>query len=222
MRCLAAKAADGYVLVNVDDEPAITEWTETTYADVLTLLAASPRHVGIVLIGVDGRSGSGKSTFAARLARTRARVAVVHTDDIAWHHSFFDWDELLIEGILSPLRSGGPPLVYRPPAWDARDRPGFVEIPADTEVVIVEGVGACRKALEPWYDATVWVQSDAELAYRRVVARGDDPIEFVDEWTAQEVPFLANDRPWARATLIASGEASSIGGGRVLTARRSP
>jgi hypothetical protein len=56
----------------------------------------------------------------------------------------------------------------------------------------------------------VWVQSDADLAYRRVVARGDDPIEFVDEWTAREVPFLASDRPWARATVIASGETPSF------------
>jgi hypothetical protein len=56
----------------------------------------------------------------------------------------------------------------------------------------------------------VWVQSDPELAYRRVVARGDDPIEFIDEWTAQEIP------------LIASGEASSTSGGRVLTARHRP
>ncbi|MBJ7385261.1 MAG: hypothetical protein JHC55_12325, partial [Mycolicibacterium sp.] len=125
-----------------------------------------------------------------------------------------DWHELLVDGVLAPLRRDGPPISYRPPAWDARDRAGCVEIPAGTDVVIVEGVGSCRRALQPWFDATVWVQSDADVAYRRVVARGDDPIEFVDEWTAQEIPFLADDRPWARATLIASGDASStVGGG---------
>jgi hypothetical protein len=196
--------------VTVDDEPTISEWTESTYAEVLTMLSANPRQAGIVLIGVDGRSGSGKSTFAAQLARTRERVAVVHTDDIAWHHSFFDWHELLVDGVLSPLRRDGPPVRYRPPAWEARDRAGCVEIPADAEVVLVEGVGACRRELEPWFDATVWVQSDPHLAYRRVVARGDDPIEFVDEWTAQEIPFLADDRPWARATVIASGDTPSF------------
>ena len=195
--------------MNVDDEPTITEWTDSTYPEVLTMLSAHPRQPGIVLIGVDGRSGSGKSTFAAQLARTRAGVAVVHTDDIAWHHSFFDWHELLVDGVLSPLRRDGPPIRYRPPAWDVRGRSGSVDVPADTDVVLVEGVGSCRRELQPWLDATVWVQSDPDLAYRRVVARGDDPIEFVDEWTAREVPVLASDRPWARATVIASGETSS-------------
>ena len=198
--------------MTIDDEPRITEWTESTYSEVLTMLSANPRQAGLVLIGVDGRSGSGKSTFAGRLARTRARVAVVHTDDIAWHHSFFDWHDLLVDGVLSTLRRAGPPIRYRPPPWDVRGRSGCIVVPADAEVVLVEGVGACRRELEPWFDATVWVQSDADLAYRRVVARGDDPIEFVDEWTAQEVPFLANDRPWMRATLIASGETSSFVG----------
>ena len=131
--------------MNVDDEPTITEWTESTYPEVLTMLSANPRQPGIVLIGVDGRSGSGKSTFAAQLARTRVGVAVVHTDDIAWHHSFFDWHELLVDGVLSPLRRDGPPIRYRPPPWDLRGRDGFVDVPADTEVVLVEGVGSCRR-----------------------------------------------------------------------------
>ncbi|WP_197739719.1 uridine kinase [Mycolicibacterium sp. P1-18] len=206
--------------MTVDDEPAITEWTETTYVDVLTALRADPRQAGLVLIGVDGRSGSGKSTFAANLAATAEGVTVVHTDDVAWHHSFFDWDELLVDEVLAPVRRHGPPVAYRPPAWDLRNRAGTVDVPPDTTVLIVEGVGACRERLHSWFDATVWVQSDADVAYRRVVARGDDPLEFVDEWTAQEVPFLARDRPWARATLVVSGQSPPTDDGRVLVARR--
>jgi hypothetical protein len=206
--------------VNAGDEPTITAWTEATYLEVLVALGVDPRRPGLVLIGVDGRSGSGKSTFAADLAETAAGVTVVHTDDIAWHHSFFDWHELLVDGILAPLRQDGPPVGYRPPAWDARDRPGSIDVPSGTEVLVVEGVGACRAELHSWFDATVWIQSDPDLAYRRVVARGDDPVEFVDEWTAEELPFLAHDRPWARATLIVSGQSPSVADGRVRMARR--
>ena len=204
--------------MNSGDEPTFTDWTETTYAEVLTRLRADRGHTGIVLVGVDGRSGSGKSTFAANLARAAAHVAVVHTDDIAWNHSFFDWHDLLVDGVLSRLRREGPPLAFRPPAWDVRHRSGSVEVPADTEVLVVEGVGACREQLHSWFDATVWIQSDADLAYRRVLARGDDPVEFVDDWTAQEVPFLANDRPWARATVFVSGQSPSLASGRLLIA----
>ena len=42
-------------LVTIDDEPRITEWTESTYSEVLTMLSANPRQAGLVLIGVDGR-----------------------------------------------------------------------------------------------------------------------------------------------------------------------
>jgi len=213
----AIGAADGAV-VNFGDEPAIAQWTETTYAKVLTRLCANPRQSGIVIVGVDGRSGSGKSTFAANLARAAPHVAVVHTDDIAWHHSFFDWHDLLVDGVLSRVRRDGPPLALRPPAWDVRNRPGSVAVPAHTEVLVVEGVGACRERLHSWFDATVWIQSDAELAYRRVLARGDDPVEFVDDWTAEEVPFLANDRPWARATVVVSGQSPGTGSAGVLVA----
>ncbi|BBY27494.1 uridine kinase family protein [Mycolicibacterium sediminis] len=207
--------------MNSGDEPTFTEWAETTYAEVLTRLRSDRRHGGIVLIGVDGRSGSGKSTFAANLARAAAHVAVIHTDDIAWHHSFFDWHDHLVDGVLSRLRRAGPPVAFRPPAWDVRHRPGSVEVPADTEVLVVEGVGACREQLHSWFDATVWIQSDADLAYRRVLARGDDSVEFVDDWTAREIPFLANDRPWARATVVVSGQ-SSLGDGRLLIAEGPP
>ena len=59
-------------------------------------------EVGV--IGVDGRSGSGKSTVAAALAASYGDATVVHTDDVAWHHSFFDWDQQLVDHVLTPLR----------------------------------------------------------------------------------------------------------------------
>jgi hypothetical protein len=33
----------------------------------------------------------------------RGASALVHTDDVAWRHSFFGWSDLLIEGVLKPL-----------------------------------------------------------------------------------------------------------------------
>jgi hypothetical protein len=39
-------------------------------------------------LAVDGRSAGGKTTLAERLAALVPGAVVVHTDDIAWHHSF--------------------------------------------------------------------------------------------------------------------------------------
>ena len=41
------------------------------------------------IIAIDGRSGSGKTTLASALVEVLPEAFVVHTDDVAWHHSFF-------------------------------------------------------------------------------------------------------------------------------------
>lgn len=60
----------------------------------------------------------------------------------------------------------------------------------------------------PLLDAVVWVQSDTVEADRRGIERdgGDQAAaEFWHEWGAQELPFLAADRPWERADVIVTG-----------------
>ena len=59
-----------------------------------------------VVLAVDGRSNSGKTTLTARIGEAVPGSAVVHTDDIAWAHSRFGWADLLIEGILVPVHQG--------------------------------------------------------------------------------------------------------------------
>jgi hypothetical protein len=134
-------------------------------------------------------------------------AVVVHTDDVAWWESFFDWDHLMAGGILEPVRRGHA-ASYRPPAWEQRDREGAIEVPAGTPLLIVDGVGSSRRSLSPLIDVALWVQSDYAAATRRGIARdGGSPadVAFWHEWAAQENPFLAADRPWERAVAVVCG-----------------
>lgn len=159
-----------------------------------------------LLVAVDGRSGAGKSTFAARLAAARPGAVVLHTDDIAWHHSFFDWHADLAEHVLRPLRRGEA-VDHRPRAWHEKGREGSIRVPAGTPAVVVEGVSASHRRLAGLYDLAIWLETDPGVAHHRVVERdGADELDFIAEWDAAEIPFLADDAPWERADLLVSGE----------------
>jgi hypothetical protein len=196
-------------------EPAAGPWRTAPLSELVELVlgpGGAPQGRPRV-VAVDGRGAGGKTTLARRLAGAVPPAAVVHTDDVAWHHSFFDWADLLADGILAPARRGEA-VHYRPPGWEARGRPGAIELPAGLDLLVVEGVGAGRRELASVVDAVVWVQSDPDEAKRRGIVRdvaeGHKEDEatataFWDEWMAEELPFLADQRPWERACVVVAG-----------------
>ena len=130
-------------------------WSKRSDVDVWQELASYRRaDRPLLVVGVDGHSGSGKTTLARGLAALDRVTAVVHTDDLAWHHSFFGWGRLLIDHVLVPLQRGQTPISYRPPGWVARGRPGSVGVPAGATAVLgkVSGrVGVrCGHSWTPW------------------------------------------------------------------------
>lgn len=197
-----------------DGEPGFGPWRARPVAGVLgdvlgDVLGHDVRAVRPtpLLLAVDGRSGSGKTTVARRILDRVPGAAVVHTDDVAWYHAMFDWSALMADGVLAPLRRGEA-VAFRPPPWEARARPGAVTVPAGCPLVVVEGVGIGRRDLAPFFDGLVWVQTDRALAWARGLARdGGGPVQeaFWHEWEAAERPFLAAERPWERADAVVAG-----------------
>ncbi|MEO6714662.1 MAG: hypothetical protein ABIM89_14715 [Mycobacteriales bacterium] len=155
--------------------------------------------------GRGGRSASGKTSLSGRLAAHIPGACLVHTDDIAWWHSFFGWTDLLISGVLEPVRRGVA-VSYRPPSWEERGREGAVEVPAGTPLLLVEGVGSGRRELAPLLDGIVYLQVDLDEMERRDevrIAKGEADADIVEAWQAEELPFMAAERPWERAMVIA-------------------
>jgi hypothetical protein len=201
-----------------EGEPEAGPWRAESFAVVADAMMRLGRDRGAehrpVVLAVDGRSSSGKTTLAARLRQVVAGSAVVHTDDIAWWHSRFGWADLLTDGILVPARAGRA-VAYRPPRWDEHQRPGAIEVPAGCPLLIVEGVGASRRETAHLIDAAIWVQADERETERRSLDRvgkpGQSPtVAAYRGWMAEEVPFLADERPWERADLVVGGTAAMI------------
>jgi hypothetical protein len=192
-----------------DGEPEAGPWRVEPVSAVFGALAeATGSPVGRPrIIAVDGRRSSGKTTLASRLATCEPNAHVVHTDDIAWNHSIFGWADLLTEEIPAPVRRGQA-VSFRPPAWHARGWPGTIDVPAGMSTVIVEGVGAARKELVDEFDASIWVQSDLLMLDQRNMARvtaGELPLSVHEQWMSEEIPFLAVQQSWCRASLIVAG-----------------
>lgn len=204
-------------------EPEVPVWERIDDAALQSrlesLLGASPTR----LILVDGRSGAGKTTWAERIASFLEGSVVVHTDELAWNHDAFAWDDLLLDEVVGPWRRREA-VSYVPPGWITHGRSGSIEIPA-VSTLVVEGVGSGRATLAAAAQATIWVQSDRDAAHRRGIERDIElgrtrpaALAFWHDWMQAEDPFQDASGPWSRADLILRGtsdEPFEVGHGHV-------
>lgn len=162
-------------------------------------LGALPPACGPVrLIGVDGHAGSGKSTLARRLSAALGGAPVLGLDDLANHGSLFGWTGRLTAQVLAPL-ARGERARYEVYDWVRRQYTREAVLPP-APVVLVEGVGAGRRALRPWLACLLWLDVPREEAWRRGQERdGAALADFWAGWTRAERAHFEDDpsRPYA-------------------------
>lgn len=174
---------------------------------------AAARRPGVTTwIGVDGPGGSGKSTFAARVAAAVERAVVVPVDDFSGPNVLeWDWQRLHRE-VVEPILAGR---AGRYQAWDwSVDAPGeWHDVPAGA-VVIVEGVSATRtEAQVPW-TLQVWVDTPREIRLDRALARDGAAMmaRWHEHWIPSEEAYMARERPQERVDLVVSGTEADVSG----------
>ncbi|MFE5965755.1 uridine kinase [Streptomyces sp. NPDC056463] len=176
-----------------------TDRTDRTDLDrAADALRGLPPSCGPVrLVAVDGHAGSGKSTLAAHLA-ARLGAPVLHLDDLASHEELFAWTERMENQVITPL-SRGEVARYHPYDWNLRTF-GTPRALPPAPVVLVEGVGAGRRALRPHLAALLWMERGPEESWARGRHRdGPAQSEFWDGWTVAETRHFSADpsRPFA-------------------------
>lgn len=159
------------------------------------------------LIGIDGRSGAGKTSLAAQLAEVLAvtrDVVVFHLEDL-----YPGWDGLqrgiamYEESILGPLREGQDAYWT---AWDwLADSPGGPRLTRAAEIVVLEGVGACSAPAREVLDVSVWVELPETQRRERALHRDSGFEPYWDMWAQQELDYLQRDPVWESATIIQPG-----------------
>lgn len=154
-----------------------------------------------VIVAIDGRCASGKTTLAAKL-RQSCGWPVVHMDDFflrpeqrtperyARPGGNIDHERFAAE-VLLPLRRGAR-VSYRPFDCHAMALADPITLP-DAPVVIVEGSYSCHPVLAAYYDLKVFLSVDPYTQMERVIAReGEERARvFGQKWIPLEEAYFA-------------------------------
>jgi hypothetical protein len=189
----------------VDPHPPLS-----TSAGLAERLRAAPARLGSTrLVCVDGPAGSGKTTFAGRLAAAVGPDAVVvHLEDLYAGWTITGAVARLAAGVLRPVAEGRTG-AFHPYDW-ARSCFSPVATPVPpAPVLIVEGCGSGARALVPWTSLLVWVEAPASVRIARGLARDGAALE--PEWLRwqdTEAAEFAREGTRARADVRIDGAAS--------------
>ena len=154
-----------------------------------------------LLIAIDGRCASGKTTLAAHLQRLCA-CTVVHMDDFFLRpeqRTQLRYDtpgenvdhERFLEEVLLPLHQGQE-VVYRPFNCATQNFSDPVRLdPAP--VVVIEGSYSCHPALWPYYDLTVFLSLPSDQQMQRIIQRDGETYAkvFAEKWIPLEEAYFA-------------------------------
>lgn len=167
--------------------------------EAITAVSAS----NAVLV-IDGRSGAGKSSLAARVARDWPLTTPVQL--LALDSVYPGWDglergaEIACESVLRPHGRGTIGIWRR---WDWKRGEEAEAHAVDPALgLIVEGCGALTTASAGLADVTVWVDGPHDSRRRRALERDGDGFRgHWDMWAAQEDAHMARHEPQRLAQL---------------------
>lgn len=173
----------------------------------------------VVIVGIDGPGGAGKSTLAAALARETG-AQVVHLDDayrsdrrqpqpVGDSRDLYDLERVVAE-LLEPIRAGRVGRLRRYD-WDLDE---LLDETIDIEplgLIIIEGVTALSPELRGFLDLGVWVSTPPRTRLDRGLERdarvdGADAL-WRDYWEPANDAYMREHEPHLAAHVVIDGTA---------------
>jgi uridine kinase len=185
-------------------------------SDVVDIVDAIDRlrdKLGRVAVGVSGYAGAGKSVLVRHLVDVVDDAVRLRGDDFLdpqrVHRRSADWDgverDRLRREALEPFRAGAP-VAVRPLDWNTGHHGAPTPLPR-ASVLILDAIGIFHPELLPWFDLTVWVDVDLQVAQAQGMARDraagrDHDTLWTDVWTPNDREFEQVFSPRNHATIV--------------------
>lgn len=156
------------------------------------------------IVLIDGRAGSGKSTFAEKLQQKlfkdgESAPRVIHMDDL-----YPGWEGLtagadyLVRFILNPLAKHQT-ASWQNWSWVKNERSIWREFSGGTPL-IVEGCGSLTERSKEHAFKAIWLEASEETRRKRWLDR-ERHLDKFDFWAAQELDFYAREKSQTFADL---------------------
>jgi len=168
-----------------------------------------------MVIAIDGGGGAGKSTLARGIENAFAgSVSIIRCDDFYGplhdtqlapaeaYENYFDWRRMR-DAAMMPLRAGRRAR-YQRSDWTRDHLAQWIDA-EPREIVVIEGVFATRPELRGLIDLAIFIETPREERIRRMTARPQDSLAWMDLWLAAEDWYLENVAPHRSADLLLKG-----------------
>lgn len=163
------------------------------------------------VVGIDGMSGSGKSSFARRLAAELAAPVLAVDDLVPGWDGIAESVGLLTDWVLRPLNAGRPAR-WRRYDWVAGEPGEWVDLDPG-EFLVVEGCCTGLPPADSGLAYLIWIDAPEEERWRRLQLRSDwaTYAAFAQRWARQEEALQQGADTPGRADLVVDNSAKCGG-----------
>ncbi len=202
--------------VDLENIPWVSQSTDRIRQDIEHLLEAKKSTQEPVIVAIDGRCGSGKTTLGEKLAEIY-QCALFHMDDFYLRAEQRTPERLNAPGgnvdyerfeeeILIPIRTGQPVILRR--IIHGLFQPGEPEEIQTTPLIIVEGAYSNHPNLRKYYDYKIFMTIDRESQSQRILKRNGEEKHkmFLARWIPMEENYIKTLRISEEFDLILEGK----------------
>lgn len=178
------------------------------YKDITNKIDELIKDKDLVIVAIDGNSGSGKTTIANYLCTKYKDINIIHIDDFynmnKGEISLDSVDgninyEYLKENVIDKLNEDEFKYLTFDPHKEKTKENGYKK----KKIVAIEGSYSLHPSLGKYYDLSIFLKLDKDTQNKRLIKRnGGDVTSFINKWVKLEDNYISNYKIEEKADIL--------------------